>query len=545
MSGPRRSSYRANELAGEVSRMRDLFERSAIDRRTFMQGLTWIGLSTVAAGNIVAGATAALAQTPKMGGRLRGVISQHGPSDTLDPAKGAGGIDYCRGFQMYNTLVDLDEKITPQPGLAESWEPNADASEWIFKLRRDVTFHNGKTFTSADVVYSLLRHLDPAIGSTGTSLVEEASEIKAEDDYTVRFVLKGPNADFPVNLGVSQMFIVPDGHTDFNGDRIGTGPFIMTEFQPGIRSLATRNPNYWREGKPYLDEIEWFGITDSIARLNALLSGDIHLMGDLDVNAIPDVEAASGVEVLSTRAGQYVNIVMKRDQEPFANADLTRAIKHLMDREKVLERVFKGYGMIGADHPISPVDPMYPEEVAPLAYDLDRAKFLLQKSGLQNVPLTLHTSTGAHASAVDLALMLQRDVQQIGLNLEVQREPADGYWSDVWLQKPMHVAAWNMRPTANIMLGLTLQSDAVWNESGFRNERFDKLLIEARSVTDLVKRKAMYAEMLLLARDHAGLGIPAFIDYIDGKSTKVQGMPANPLGPLGGYTFPEYVWLDG
>lgn len=544
MSGSKRGSYGPNELAGEVSRMRDLFDRSAIDRRTFLQGLTWIGLSIVAAGNIVAGATAALAATPKMGGRLRAAVNQHGPADTLDPGKGTGGIDYCRGFQMYNTLVDLDDRITPQPALAESWEPNADASEWVFKLRQGVTFHNGKTFTSADVVYSLMRHLDPAVGSTGASFVEEVSEIKAEDDYTVRFRLKGPNADFPVNLGVSQMFIVPDGHTDFNGDPIGTGPFVMKEFQPGIRSLAARNPNYWREGKPYLDEIEWFGITDSVARLNALLSGDIHLMTEVDVKAIPDVEAASGVEVLSTRAGQYVNIVMMRGQEPFANADLTQAIKHLIDREKILDRVFKGYGMIGADHPISPVDPMYPEEVTPLAYDLDRATFLLKKSGLQNVQLKLHTSTGAHASAVDLALAVQRDAQKIGLNLEVQREPADGYWSDVWLKKPMHMASWNMRPTANIMLGLTLQSKAAWNESGFHNERFDKLLVEARGVTDLVKRKAMYAEMLLLVRDQAGLGIPAFVNYIDGKSTKVQGMPANPLAPLGGYTFPEHVWLD-
>src|SRR5687768_3279867 len=87
MSGSKRGSYGPNELSGEVSRMRDLFERSAIDRRTFMQGLTWIGLSTIAAGNIVAGASSALAATPKMGGRLRAVISQHGPSDTLDPAK--------------------------------------------------------------------------------------------------------------------------------------------------------------------------------------------------------------------------------------------------------------------------------------------------------------------------------------------------------------------------------------------------------------------------------------------------------------------------
>lgn len=544
MSGSGRGNFETGQLSSEIARIHNLFERSVIDRRTFVQGLLWLGLSTCAAAGIVASADKAMAATPKIGGRLRAAMGAHGPDDTLDPAKAKAGIDYCRVFQLYNALVDLDERITPQPALAESWEPNGNATEWVFKLRKGVEFHNGKSFKSADVVYSIRRHLDESVASTGKAFVEEVSEVKAEDDYTVRFALNGPNADFPVNLGVFQMFIVPESHTDFNGDPVGTGPFVVKEFQPGIRSLAARNPNYWREGKPYLDEIEWFGITDNIARLNALLSGDIHLMAELDIKSIPEVEAASGVEVLSTRAGQFASIVMMRDRPPFENKDLCLAIKHLLDRETIVERIFKGYGMIGADHPISPVDPMYCEEVKPLAYDPDRAKFHLKRAGLENTKLTLYTSTAAHTNANDLALMLQRDVREAGLDLEVQRAPADGYWSNIWMQRPMHMAGWNMRPTANIMLSLSVHSEAKWNESKFKSERLDKLLVEARGVIDLAKRKEMYCEILRITRDEAGLGIPAFIDYIDGKSTKVKGVPAVPLGPLGGYSFPEHVWLD-
>lgn len=530
--------------SGEIARLRELFSRSAIDRRAFTQGLIWLGLSATTAGGIVAETARTQAAIPKTGGRLRAAMGAHGPDDTLDPAKAKAGIDYCRIFQIYNPLVDLDARITPQPALAESWEPNANATDWVFKLRHGVEFHNGKSFTSADVVYSILRHLDDAVGSTGKAFVEGVNDAVAEDDHTVRIALNGPDADFPVNLGVFQLFIVPEGHTDFNGDPVGTGPFVIKEFRPGVRSLAERNPNYWREGRPYLDELEWFGITDNTARLNALLSGDIHLMAELDTQAIPEVETAANAEVLATRAGQFASIVMMRDRSPFENGELGLAIKHLLDRERIVERIFKGYGMVGADHPISPVDPMYCEEVEPFAYDLDRAKFHLKQAGMENARLTLHTSSAAHTNANDLALALQREARKVGLDIEVQREPADGYWSDIWMQKPMHMAGWNMRPTANIMLSLAVQSDAQWNESRFKDDHVDKLLVEARGITDIAKRKEIYCEILKRVRDGAGLGIPAFIDYIDAKATTLHGMPAVPLGPLGGYSFPEHVWLE-
>jgi peptide/nickel transport system substrate-binding protein len=544
MTGSQRTTRGVTQRTGEMARICDLYRRSAIDRRSFMQALLWLGVTAGAAGELLANADSARAAEPKKGGRLRAAMGQHGPDDTLDPAKAKAGIDYCRGFQVYNTLVDLDDRITPRPALAESWEPNENATEWIFHLRQGVEFHNGKSFTAADVLYSIRRHLDDSVGSTGKAFVEEVTDIKAENSRTVRFTLTGPNADFPVNLGVFQMFIVPDGHTDFNGNPVGTGPFVMKEFKPGIRSLAARNTNYWRDGRPYLDEIEWFAITDNVARLNALLSGDIQMMAELDVKAVPEVEASSDVEAISTRSGQFVDLVMMRDREPFTNQDLCLAIKHLFDRKRIVERVFKGYGMVGADHPISPVDPMYCEAVAPLAYDLDRARFHLKKAGMENARIPLHTSEAAHSNAIDLALMIQREARKISLDLELQREPADGYWSNVWMQKPMHMAGWNMRPTANIMLTLALHSDAKWNESSFKNERFDRLLVESRGVTDSARRREMYCEMLQMVRDEAGLGIPAFIDYLDAASSKVKGIPAVPLGPLGGYSFPEHVWLD-
>lgn len=515
-----------------------------LDRREFLKRAGALGLGAAAAGLLAMPAEPGWAAQPKRGGRLRAAMGQHGPDDTLDPAKSKAGIDYARIYQIYNPLVDLDGRLRPQPALATHWEPNSDATQWVFKLRKGVEFHNGKSFTAADVVYSIRRHFDEDVASTGEQFVTELEKVEAEDKHTVRFTLKGPNADFPVHLGVFQMFIVPDGHTDFNGDPVGTGPFVIKEFKPGIRSLAVRNGDYWREGKPYLDELEWFAITDPVAKLNALFSGDIHLMAELDAKSIPDVQATDSVRVVSTKAGQFVDVVMMRDKEPFTNLDVVTGIKHLFDREKILERVFKGYGMLGNDHPISPVDPMYCDEIPIQPYDPDKAKYHLKKGGVYGSSLTLHASNAAHSNAMDVALELQRSARKIGMDLEIQRAAADGYWSDVWMQKPMHMAGWNMRPTANILLSIAAHSEAKWNESRFKNERFDKLLVESRAVTDTAKRKEMYCEMQRLIRAEAGLGLPTFVDYLDAASDKVKGIPDLPLGPLGGYSFPEHVWLD-
>ena len=140
---------------------------------------------------------------------------------------------------------------------------------WTFKLRKGVTFHDGKELTAADVVYSLNRHKDKAVGSRANALATQMEEIKATGTHEVKIKLAAPNADLPVILGTWHFFIIKDGTTDFK-TAIGTGPYKVKEFTPGIRTVGVRNENYWKPGKPYLDEIELIGIPDEAARVNAL-----------------------------------------------------------------------------------------------------------------------------------------------------------------------------------------------------------------------------------------------------------------------------------
>jgi len=535
----------ARDLArqSDVASLKNLYQSAAISRRAFVSRLAALGISTSVAGIIVAASPVAVAATPQRGGRLRAAAGSHGPDDTLDPARFTSVISYGRGEQFYNGLTRIDEFLIAQPDLAESWEANANATDWVFRLRKGVEFHSGKSLDAEDALYSIQRHLDKDVGSGAKAFVENVAEGIVEDQHTLRFKLKGPDADFPVILGTYPMKIVPVGTTDFS-TAPGTGPFKLKEFKPGVRSLGHRNPNYWEEGRPYLDEVEWFGISDHNARMNALLAGDIAMMSGLDPKAIPRVERSKGVGVVNTKAGQYTNLAMMTDRKPTDSNELRLAIKHLQNRERVLKLIYKGNGMLGNDQPISPVDPMYCDEIPIRPFDPDKARHHLKKAGMDGGTIKIHTSQVAGTGAVEQALMLQREAGKIGLNVKVQRDPGDGYWSATWGKRPFFMSGWNMRPTANIMLTLAFTSDAAWNEARWKNARFDELLGLGRASLDPVQRKNIYCEAQSLVHDTGGVAIPCFIDYLDAMSDKVKGFIPMPLGPLGASQWPRSVWLE-
>jgi len=532
------------ERHSDVASLKRLYQSALIDRRAFLSRLAALGIGSSVAGIIAAGAPVALAATPKRGGRIRVAVGSHGPDDSLDPARFNSVIDYGRGGQFYNGLTRIDEFLVAQPDLAQSWEPNANATDWVFKLRKGVVFHDGKSLHAEDALYSIERHLGKNVGSGARAFVENVADGIVEDKHTLRFKLKSPDADFPVVLGTYAMKVVPVDTTDFSRAP-GTGPFKLVEFKPGVRSVGHRNPDYWEEGRPYLDEIEYFGISDHNARMNALLAGDISMMSGLDPKAISRVERSPGVEVVNTKAGQYTDLAMMTDRSPTDSNELRLAIKYLQNRERILKLIYKGNGVLGNDQPISPVDPMYCDEIPIRAFDPDKAKHHLKKAGMDGGTIKVHTSEAAGTGAVEQVLMLQREADRIGLKVQVQRDPGDGYWSATWGRKPLFMSGWNMRPTTNIMLTLAFTSDAAWNEARWKNARFDELVHLGRASLDPVQRKRIYCEAQTLIHDTGGVAIPCFIDYLDAMSNKVKGFIPVPLGPLGASQWPRSVWLEG
>ena len=239
---------------------------------------------------------------------------------------------------FYNGLTVLDGSLTPQPSLAEEFTTQ-DAKTWVFKLRKGVTFHDGKPLTPADVVY--LDHAPQGPGDRvegqGAGRPDRDREGQRPQRGDVR--LTSPNADLPVILGTYHFHIVKEGTTDFNAG-IGTGPYKVKEFKPGVRSVAVRNENYWKPGRPYLDEIELVGISDESARVNALLAGGMR-PGQRGQPALDRTHhgARGKFAVLETKSGSYTDLIMRDDSGPGSNPDFVLAMKYLFNREQMLKTI--------------------------------------------------------------------------------------------------------------------------------------------------------------------------------------------------------------
>ncbi|WP_319534362.1 ABC transporter substrate-binding protein [uncultured Vibrio sp.] len=516
-------------------------------RRNLLKSFGVAGLAFAAASatsvpfNVLAQAEDSKPAVGEPGGKIRVASLSSSTSDTLDPAKGALSTDYTRHYMVYNGLTKFDEHLVPHMELAESID-NENATIWHIKLRQGVLFHDGKELTSEDVVYSLNRHKDPAIGSKVMGLAEQFKTIKAAGKYEVTIELQSPNAELPSILAVSHMLIVP-AHVSDLSKGIGTGPFKVKNFKPGMQTVVVKNENYWKPGLPYLDEITLFAIPDEPSRVNALLSGEVHVINNVDPRSTQRIAASQGHQFVNAPSGNYTDLIVRQDMMPGKSAEFTEAMKLLMDREQIKSAIFQDFAVVGNDTPIAPGARYFNSELPQTQYDPDKAKYLVKKAGLADAKIPLVASTAA-TSSVEIAVLMQQSAAKVGINIDVQTKPADGYWSNHWAKHPLSFGNINPRPNADIIFSQFFLSSASWNESKWKNSRFDQLLLDARKETDDSKRGQMYAEMQTLVNQTSGIGIPVFISNIDGVDSRLKGYGTNPLGGFMGYMFAEKVWLD-
>lgn len=517
----------------------DVLSEGNLSRRDMLRAL--LAGSVVASGALLSPAGAAQAAVPRKGGRLTVATQSSSTADTLDPAKGAFSTDYMRANLFYSGLTELDTELAPQMALAREFA-TTDAIRWTVTLRKGVVFHDGKPLTSADVVYSLNRHNDPAVGSKVKALAQQFESVRATGPLEIEIRLKGANADLPVLLATSHFVIVKDGTTAFT-TAIGTGAFRCKEFTAGVRTIAVRNPNYWKPGLPHLDEVVLFGIPDEPARLNALLSGDVDWINEVNPRSTKRVRAEPGFTMLESQSGLYTDLIIRQNVGIGRNPDFTLGMKYLIDREQIKRAAFRGYAVIGNDQPIAPNHRFYFPGLPQRPYDPERARFHLRKAGALGMTLPVVASVAAVGS-VDMAMLMQQSAMKAGLNLSVKRVSADGYWSNHWMKSPIGFGNINPRASADMLFTQFFKSDGPWNESGWKNEQFDQLLVLARAETDLARRKQLYADMQVLVHEKCGVGIPVFITNLEALSNRVRGASSHPLGSFMGYTFAEHVWLS-
>ena len=484
----------------------------------------------------------ASSQQAKRGGTLTMALSGGSTTDTLDPATYKEPYIGTIGFAVANNLVEIGPDRNPIPELAESWSGSDDAKHWVFKIRQGVTFHNGKTLTPTDVVYSLNRHIAEDSQSAAKGVMTGISSIKAEGD-TVVIEHETGDADIPIILGDYHLQIVPDGFSDWN-KLIGTGAYIVEDFEPGVRFNGKRNPNYWKEGRGWVDEVKVLFVTDASARNAALVSGEVMIVDRVDTKIIDRLKGLNRFNIVEGLGGRYGTSVMDVRNDMFSDPNVRLAIKYGIDRQMIVDRVFKGYASLGNDHPIPPVDPFHHSELAQRSYDPGKAKFHLKKAGVDKLSLDLSSADAAFPGAVDVSILMKETHRPAGIDLNVVREPNDGYWSNIWMKKPYVMSNWTTRPTPGMMFSVAFGCGTPWAESFWCNDKFEQLLVAAKVETDFATRKQMYWDMQEIVNLDGGNAIFAFPTELDAYDKRVMGTAADGVNRLMGARVAERVWLS-
>ncbi len=528
-------------MSMDLKTMQSLVARGRMSRRDFMGLALAAGVTVTAAETLFAKAARA---EPKKGGKFRAGIGHGQTSDSLDPATWANAFSADVGFVIGSCLTGIDQKNNAVPDLAESFEAADGAKTWVYKLRKGIEFHNGKSLTAADVVATYNYHRGENSKSAAKSAVEIISDVKADGDDTVVFTLKSGSADFPYITTDYHLPIFPgdgNGGIDWKSG-VGTGPFMMAGYEPGVKFSGKRHPNFHKDG-PYFDEIELLAILDVAARQNALMTGDVDYIDRCDLKTLKLLERNPGIKITDVTGFAHYVAPMDVRAKPFDNVDVRLAIKYAIDREEIVKKVLLGHGTAGNDNPLAPSIKFATQPEPVYAYDPEKAKFHLKKAGLSNLQVDLSAADAAFAGAVDAAVLIKESAAKCGIDVNVIKEANDGYWDSVWMKKPWCFSYWGGRPTADWMFTTAYAAEAAWNDTFWKNGRFNELLVKARAETDDAKRAPMYAEMQQILHDDGGIIVLMFNNFTSAHSDKLAHGELNTnYDHDGGYIF-ERWWF--
>lgn len=508
-----------------------------INRRGFM--------ATTAGAALIAGLPLRAKAAPSRGGHLRAAIGHGQTTDTLDPGTWSNSFTTSLGFAIHGRLTEVAADGSLIPEVAESWEASADASVWRFKLRSGVAFHSGKSLTAADVVNSINFHRGENSTSAAGPLVAPVTDITTEGDDIVVFTLDGGNADFPYFLSDYHLVICKaEGESiDWkSGD--GCGSYVLKDFNPGVSYALERNPNHWRSDVAWFDTAEVLAIVDQNARTTALVSGDVDVVDRLDLKTVGLLARNPNIQINSVAGTQHFTFAMDTRAEPYNNPDVRLALKYGINRQELVDKILFGYGSIGNDHPIGRGQRFFNTELEQKSFDPDKAKFHLKQAGLDSLEVKLSAADAAFGGAVDAAVLYQSSAARAGITLTPVREANDGYWSDVWMKKPFSAVYWSGRPVEDQMFATAYKCGAAWNDTFWCNDRFDELMLKARSELDEDKRREMYFEMQAICSDDGGQIVPMFANYVFGNSNKIAH--SDTLGAnwdVDGMRFIERWWM--
>ena len=450
-----------------------------------------------------------------------GILNVGLPSDckTMDPIYSVQFTERQVLYLIFNTLVRYGPDFSIHPELAESWKIEEGGKRITFKLRQGVQFHDGTPFDAAAVKWNIDRRLDPAVASPQREQLDPIiSAVEVVDPHTVAFLLKAPYAGLLSLLGERPGFMLSPTAgeklgKDFGNAPVGTGPFVFKEWVRGSHLVVERNPNYWEAGKPYLNRVVFRDISGAIVGVQRLLTREVDFVADLSPQDVKQLQARPGITLSPITVGRWYALQWHMFKEPFNNEKLRQAIAHGIDRKRINDIVMDGKGTL-SDGPTPPGLWWFDPQIKSYTYDPEKAKTLLLEAGYsRGVELTLSTPQVTAMSQINQ--LAQEQLEAIGVRLKL--EPvAQSEWYAKLVRKETNFSPnrWTQRPDPDGLLYILFHSKGYANTTGYKNDRVDALLEQARRSFDQAERKKLYSEVqAIIAREIPMLPLFFSVEY--------------------------------
>jgi len=410
-------------------------------------------------------------------------------------------------YHLYDPLVKRSPELEFGPGLAESWE-NVDETTWRFKLRPDVTFHNGNAFTAADVVFTVNKARD----SIRPDLVANIASITAVDDLTIEITTPKPYAVLPNDL--AELLILDEEYTTATGDEqmdlkpMGTGPYMLEEWIKEERLVLTAFDNYWA-GTPKIKTVTFRPITNPATRTAALLTGEVDVIQDLAVRDVDRVKREENIEVMARPS--LLNVVLAMDTRaesptidgpnPMTDQRVRQAIAQAIDVDAINQIVMNGFSTpstqyVPAFH-TGYVDGMNFREMYPL--DVEKSKALLVEAGYPDgFTMTLDATNDRYVNDAQIAQALASMLARVGITLELNIMPKSNFWG--YIRVPTEnssfiMSGWDVPAgDAGSMYGALFYTRGVKdgygqvNRGSYSNPEMDALVDKADATQSLEQR---------------------------------------------------------
>jgi peptide/nickel transport system substrate-binding protein len=523
-----------------------------ISRRDFLRKATLLGLSASAAyamGGIAEPISAARAEDMPKGGNLRiGMRCM----EIKDPHS----VDFTEKAnvirQVCEYLTFTDRHNITHPYLLEKWDVSDDLKTWTLHVRKDVKWRKGRALTADDVIWNLKRVCDPKVGSSMLGLLTgylvedyETGEkddkgnpkkssrlwsdkaIEKVDDHTVRLNTSSPQIAVAEHLFHYPMFILdPEEKGAFGAGANGTGPFEIVEYTVGKTAKYKARSDYWGDG-PYLDTFEFVDLGDNpSAGIAAMASKQVDGLSEADAVQVNSMKAFPHVAVHKVETTQTVVARVHPEVEQFKDKRVRQAMRHAIDRDKIIQTVLLGAGTPAEDHHVAPSHPEY-AALPKYGRDVEKAKKLLADAGFPDGFEYDMVTRPDPIWELNTAQALAEQFKDIGIKVNIKSLPSSQYW-EVWTDAPFSLTGWGHRPLAIMTLGLAYRSNAPWNESHFSNAEFDKLLTQAEGILDPKERSKVMAKIEAIMQDEGPIVQPFWRVFSTVMDKKVKGFELHP-----------------